>query len=77
VTGYGCSPAARLAPACRYAIEPPTREMGRIAATLLIDALRDDRALDPTIVRLEASMIDLEVGRTRGGTRSTEKLANA
>lgn len=61
VTGYGISSVARICGACRFAIDAPTRAIGRTAATLLLDTLQDDAPWRATTTMLAAELIDLEV----------------
>ena len=63
VTGFGYSPMMRLCGTSPYAIDAPTREIGRVATKLLLDGLEDGATWHTNEVILQAPVIELEVYR--------------
>jgi DNA-binding LacI/PurR family transcriptional regulator len=58
VTGFGNSPVARICRAARYTLDAPTRELGTVAATMLVDAIETNRPLAPDRVLLRSEIVE-------------------
>jgi LacI family transcriptional regulator len=60
VTGFGISPVARICRTARYTLDPPTRELGEVAATRLLDAIETNQPLTPDRVLLRSEIVDFD-----------------
>jgi LacI family transcriptional regulator len=68
VTGFGISPVARVCRAARYALDAPTRALGEVAATRLLDAIESGQPLTPDRILLESPIVALDGARDEVGS---------
>lgn len=59
VTGFGYSPVAHACQSCRYYVAQPSYEMGRVAATMLLDALTGEAPLEARQIVLQNPIVEM------------------
>lgn len=62
VTGFGYSLVAHACRSCRYYVAQPSYEMGRVAATMLLDALTGAAPLEARRIVLENPLVEMVLG---------------
>ncbi len=71
VTGFGYSPVAHACRSCKYYVEQPSYEMGRVAATMLLDALTGETPLEARQIVLKNPLLAMPGSRGAAGLSAT------